>query len=214
MTFTHPKTNNLSTCTSRAARFTSWTASMRVSFPPRRPGVRALTLGLLLGLSAAAGAQAAAPPVSVKPVDAARLKQEIAKRRGKVVLLNLWATWCPPCMAAYPDLVKLGRKYKPQGLEVISVTVDDPGVLKKSVLPFLNRQRPGFPTFIMVTKDQEGFIRAIDPKWQGDLPADVIYGPDGKRVATLTGEVSIPKLERLIKAQLARRPAARKRAAR
>lgn len=159
-----------------------------------------LAAGLALGLSLQSGAA----PVSVKPISAVGLKQEVARRKGKVVLLNLWATWCPPCVAGYPDLVRLSRKYASQGLSVVSVSIDSPSALQKSVLPFLRKQKPGFATFIKTAGNDEGFINSIDPKWQGDLPAEVLYGPDGRRVATLTGATKAATLEKAIQQQLAR----------
>jgi len=159
-------------------------------------------------------ANTAAPKVSVKQVTASGLKQEIARRKGKVVLLNLWATWCPPCVASYPDLVKISRKYASQGLDVLSVSVDDPAALNTKVVPFLKKQNPGFATFIKAPKNDEEFIRAVDPKWYGDLPADVLFSAEGKRIATLTGEPNMTKLEQLVKDQLAQRTASLKRASR
>lgn len=150
------------------------------------------------------GVSAAEAQVKVKPISAAALKQEIAKRKGKVVLLNLWATWCAPCVASYPDVVKLSNKYRDKGLEVLSVSIDLPSRLQKSVIPFVNKQKPRFPVFIKTAGADEAFINSIDPKWQGDLPAEVIYGPDGRRVASLTGETDMAKLEQVIQQQLAR----------
>jgi peroxiredoxin len=51
----------------------------------------------------------------------------LASRRGKVVLLNVWATWCHPCRAEIPELVALNKRYAARGLEIIGVSVDAAG---------------------------------------------------------------------------------------
>jgi thiol-disulfide isomerase/thioredoxin len=156
-------------------------------------------LGLVTALGTTENARTATPAPTVKPITAAGLKREIAKRKGKVVLVNLWATWCPPCVASYPDIVKLQRKYGSRGLSVFSISANDPSDVKKSVLPFLKKQKPGFPQFIVAPKDTEMLIKTVDPRWHGELPADVLYGPDGKRVLTIMGEPNTAKLEAKIK---------------
>src|SRR5262245_19221769 len=65
-------------------------------------------------------AQAGAPAAAVvKAVDGKALKKAVAAHKGEVVVLNLWATWCGPCVEEFPDLVKLYDQYKGKGLVVI-----------------------------------------------------------------------------------------------
>jgi thiol-disulfide isomerase/thioredoxin len=75
----------------------------------------------------------AAPDFKLQSIDGKPLS--LAAARGKVVLLNFWATWCGPCRAEIPDLIELQRRYKDQ-LQIIGLTVDedDPGVVKQTVV--------------------------------------------------------------------------------
>src|SRR5206468_6225241 len=57
-------------------------------------------------------------------LDANGLAKRIARERGRVVLVNFWATWCPPCRDEFPDLSRLQRKYASQGLRVLGVSTD------------------------------------------------------------------------------------------
>lgn len=141
----------------------------------------------------------AAASVELKPIDDKSLTAEIAGRKGKLVLLSLWSKSCPPCIAAYPELVQLGRKYGPKGLEILSINViDDEKTRREWSLPFLQKQNPPFATFYEEADDDEAFIRAIDPKWYGGLPAEFLYDRQGRRILSMTEDVDMAKLEKLI----------------
>jgi thiol-disulfide isomerase/thioredoxin len=92
-------------------------------------------------------AEAAAPAVSVQVVDAEEYQQTLAKLRGKVVLVDFWATWCAPCVKQFPHTVSLERKYKDRGLAAISVSLDDPSE-EMQVRDFLQKQEARFDNLI------------------------------------------------------------------
>ena len=58
----------------------------------------------------------------------------LSKSRGRVVVLDFWATWCPPCLMSIPELVDLQEKYRDSGLVVIGISLDDPGRVSDSDL--------------------------------------------------------------------------------
>ena len=73
----------------------------------------------------AVGSQA--PDFKAVTVDAGKRTKTLADYKGKVVLLNVWATWCEPCRVEMPSIEKLHREFGPKGLYVVAVSVDDPG---------------------------------------------------------------------------------------
>ena len=73
----------------------------------------------------AVGSQA--PPVTAKTLDGTSRTKTLDDYKGKVVLLNVWATWCEPCKVEMPSIEKLHREFGPRGLAVVAVSVDDPG---------------------------------------------------------------------------------------
>jgi peroxiredoxin len=75
--------------------------------------------------------------------------------KGKVVLVNIWATWCPPCVEEMPSMEKLYRKFKGQNFEILAVSIDEPGL--EAVAPFMKKSNLTFPALI----DSEGTIKAV-----------------------------------------------------
>ena len=74
-----------------------------------------------------------APPIHGVTLDSAKREKTLADYRGKVVLLNVWATWCEPCRVEMPSIEKLHREFGPKGLKVVAVSVDDPGAESRIV---------------------------------------------------------------------------------
>lgn len=116
---------------------------------------------------------------SVRPIDEEGLHRLIEQARGKVVLLNFWATWCDPCVEEFPALVKIAGEFQPRGLEMIFVSIDEPEDIAKKVEPFLKAQGVTFRTYVKDVKDDEAFINSIDAKWTGAIPATFIYDANG-----------------------------------
>lgn len=99
--------------------------------------------------------------------------------RGKVVLLNLWATWCKPCLIEMPTLNQLQRRYKGMGLEVVAVAMDASPVGVKS---FLRRNRFKYLDFYYDPEHRiAGALRAKD------LPTTYLFSREGKLIARMNG---------------------------
>ncbi len=92
-------------------------------------------------------AEAVAPAISVRVADADEYQQTLSKLRGKVVLVDFWATWCAPCVKQFPHTVGLQRKYKDRGLAAISVSLDDPSE-EPQVRDFLQKQDARFDNLL------------------------------------------------------------------
>jgi peroxiredoxin len=75
--------------------------------------------------------------------------------KGKVVLVNVWATWCPPCVDEMPSMEKLYRKFKGEKFEILAVSIDETGL--KTVAPFMKKTRLTFPALI----DSQGAIKSV-----------------------------------------------------
>ncbi len=138
-----------------------------------RFGRAVLIACLILMAGAAAADQSALPRVTGKEIQAL-----VAKNKGKVVLLHFWASWCPPCAHEFPALVKLYTAYKPRGLEVIAVSMNDLSEMR-DVMSFVRAQNPPFPLYIAGTVEKT-FYRSIDNRWTSALPLSMIFDKTGK----------------------------------
>ena len=141
-----------------------------------------LAIGALLVLPISLDAE---PKPAARPapqaVDGAGLKKAIESNKGKVVVLNLWATWCPPCVEEFPNLVKLYNHYHDRGLVVIAAAVDEPETRSK-VRPFLVSQKARFPAYVRKSEDIDTFIKAIDKNWGGAVPTTYFFDRNGRPV--------------------------------
>jgi thiol-disulfide isomerase/thioredoxin len=129
---------------------------------------------------------AAAKTVSLQSITPHALKREIAARKGKVVLVNFWATWCPPCKAEFPALVKLQRDYAKRGVSLLFVSADSAGQ-RDTALKFLKEQ--GVPSSRIIAGNPIKFIEGFDPKLDTfALPRFYLYNRQGKLVKSFTND--------------------------
>jgi thiol-disulfide isomerase/thioredoxin len=139
---------------------------------------RVARLGSVVALAALlASCSSEAPNFSLKTAKGETI--ELQDFQGKVVVINFWASWCPPCRAEIPGLQEVYRKYRPKGLEIVGISLDRDGW--KAVSPLVRDMNIEYP---VVLGDNDvanayGGIRAI--------PTTIIVDRDGKIVDRVTG---------------------------
>ena len=142
-------------------------------------------------------------------IDAKQLHDLVAHEKGKVVLVNFWATWCVPCREEFPDLVRLEAAYRNKGVTVIGVSTDL-GKDLSAVEKFLSANDPAFANYHKKAGgDDQDFIDSVDKKWGGELPFTVLYARDGHKAAALSGKQSKADFEREIGKLLTGSPGSR-----
>lgn len=152
----------------------------------------------LLTLIPLAALLAAAPPTKLAPVDELAYPKTVAAKKGKVVLVNFWATWCVPCRKEMPQLAKMADSLRAKGFELITISADEPED-EKTALEFLAKAGIPDPAWMRRAKNDDKFINAIDPNWGGALPALILYDKTGKRIKTWIGESDLKAVEAEIK---------------
>jgi thiol-disulfide isomerase/thioredoxin len=153
-------------------------------------------LGVLTGLIAAAMGAGAAPPLA--PLDQAGFGRLVAAAKGHVVVVDFWATWCDPCRAEMPELVRLAARYKARGLELATVSCDEPEQ-EAGAAAFLEKNGAPAQRYVKHASNDEKFIDSVDPKWSGALPALFLYDRQGRLVKSFVGETEMGTLEAAVK---------------
>ena len=141
------------------------------------------TTGLVLCSQTAAERQAFAETtvINVNVVTKAGYDRVIAANKGKVIVVDCWATWCVPCRKAFPKTVELSKAYADKGVVVVSLSFDEPvkGQAPDKVKEFLVKQDAKFENLISSLSISEDGADAFDIA-DGALPHFKIYGRDGK----------------------------------
>lgn len=114
----------------------------------------------------------------IEKADAALLGKLIEDAKGKVIVLNFWATWCPPCVKEMPDFVKFYNEFDKDKVVFISLSANDPLNIEEEVIPFQKEKKLPFPVYVLDSNSPEAFYKALRVELSGALPATIIYGKD------------------------------------
>lgn len=137
-------------------------------------------------------------PVTVKPADVAALKalRENADS-GKVRLINVWATWCGPCVSEFDELIETNLRFRHRDFEVVTVSAQFPDE-QAAVAKFLAKHNASTRNVIFAEGDKDQMLGAIDPEWKGALPHTLLVAPGGKVLYRQTGDIDFLELRRRI----------------
>src|ERR1700732_2634931 len=165
-------------------------------------GFVALVMLAAAAVVAAPQASKTAAPRDPELIDKQDYQKLLEQYHGKPLLVTFWATWCEPCRDEYPMLNELAKKYAPQGLKVVGVSMDDDGV-PILIRRFLARYKPVFPNYRKKAGGEEPFRQGVLPGWNGTLPVSVFYGNDGRQAGHVLGEGTRDTYEAAIRTLLA-----------
>jgi thiol-disulfide isomerase/thioredoxin len=151
----------------------------------------------VFALTAAAGTTA---PPKLEPLDAAGVPNVVHKAGAKAVLVNVWATWCPPCRAEFPSLLRVAREWKDRGLALTLISADLESD-RPSAEEFLRTQGVDFPSFIKTGPD-EPFINSLSPVWTGAIPATFLFDGAGQLSSFRQGMMTQEELQKMVRSLL------------
>lgn len=137
---------------------------------------------------------------TIPVVGAQDIKSLVQENKGKVVVVNFWATWCPPCVKEFPDIIKLYKNYQPKGVEVIAVSMNEEDELE-DIEEFIQKYKPPFSIYRAASAEEE-FYQEFDKKWFGQMPTTVIYDTSGKITHMHMNPITYPELEKYVTAAL------------
>ncbi len=120
-----------------------------------------------------------AEPVELERIDAEGVKKLAANDTGKLRLVNVWATWCGPCVEELDELVTIHRMYRKRDFEVITISLDE-AEQKDRALKTLEEKHASTKNYLFSSPDRDKLAEALDPDWPGPLPYTVLIAPGGK----------------------------------
>jgi thiol-disulfide isomerase/thioredoxin len=142
-------------------------------------------------------------PVTIEKIDAAGVANLRANKSNKHRLINVWATWCAPCVNEFPSLIALSRRFDMRDFELVTISVDG-SAKQEAARAFLQNQGAGVSERIQPTVEAEGrttnhylfaeasqekLFQALDPAWPGPLPHSVLVAPGGKLLWSHNGTI-------------------------
>lgn len=118
---------------------------------------------------------------TVKKISLAEFNTLLESKKGKVVVVDLWATWCPPCRKEIPGFINLYNKHKGNGVEIIGIAFDENG--QEAVPPFIKKMGINYPVYLGGPDIAESYdLQAY--------PTTIMYGKNGKMANKHVGYVS------------------------
>jgi len=117
--------------------------------------------------------------VTLEEISTDEVKALVQNKPEKLTLINVWATWCGPCVTEFPDLVEINLMYRHRDFEFISISADNLAK-KEKVHEFLKKKHASGRNYIFNGADNYALIEAVDENWQGAIPYTMLIRSDGE----------------------------------
>jgi thiol-disulfide isomerase/thioredoxin len=138
-----------------------------------------------------------AEEVNVEMIDEEGIRNLIRNNSENLRLINVWATWCGPCITEFPELVEMNFMYRHREFELVTISADSPGK-EEDVLKFLEKNHASCTNYQFNSKDKYALIEAVDPDWQGALPYSLLIKPGGEILYAGQGTIVPIEIKRKI----------------
>lgn len=142
-------------------------------------------------------------PVTLKDIDAKGITEVLKNDTKKLRLVNIFATWCPPCVAEFPELMEIRNMYRPREFEMVFLNLDDPKQRQRAV-DFLEKHHASTTNYIVTEEDVDKLIDAIGNDWQGEIPLTLLVAPGGKVIHKTLGSIEPVEIKKEILKYLGR----------
>ena len=141
--------------------------------------------------------------VTLKEIDDQAIQALIKNDSDKLRLINVWSTWCGPCVAEFQELISINRMYRNRDFQMITISADSPDRSSKA-LEFLKKKEASCTNYIFESEDKYKLIEAVDKDWPGSLPYTMLVAPGGKVLYRHNGIIDPHQLKRAIVGYLGR----------
>ena len=144
-----------------------------------------------------------AEDVAVAMVDVKGIKELVKNTSENLRLINLWATWCGPCITEFPELIEIFRMYRNREFEMVTISADNPNQNKK-VKKFLKKMHASTKNYHFNSDNKYDLIEAVDKDWPGSLPYTIIVKPGGEIIYKKLGPIEAYEVKKVIVEHLGR----------
>ena len=141
--------------------------------------------------------------VSLEMINANGIKELIKNDSEKLRLINVWATWCGPCVIEFKELVTINRMYRRREFKLITISADSPSRRSK-VLSFLKQQQASCRNYLFDSEDKYQLMEAVDEDSFGGIPYTLLIKPGGEIIYRRLGMIDPLELKKTIVGQLGR----------
>jgi thiol-disulfide isomerase/thioredoxin len=141
--------------------------------------------------------------VEVNLMDANGVREIMKNNSGKLRLVNIWATWCGPCVIEMPELVNINRMYRARAFEIVTISGDMPSK-KNDVVKFLKDKQVSCTNYQFNSEDRTELSEALDKSWEGGIPYTIIIKPGGEIIYRHTGPIEPLEVKKAIIGYLGR----------
>jgi len=148
-------------------------------------------------------------PVELATIDEAGVAKLAKNETDKLLVVNVWATWCGPCVAELPEFVTMNRMYRKRPFQLVTISMDEPEQ-KEAALKVLKEQRVAATNYLSTVESKDKFADALDKEWQGPVPYTVVIAPGGKVLYRKSGPLEPLAVKRAVVEHLGRTYASRK----
>jgi thiol-disulfide isomerase/thioredoxin len=148
------------------------------------------------GSAESASGEWAKEKVTIDDLKLSDVKALLANQTSDYKLINVWATWCGPCVTEFPHFITMNRMYRNREFELITISMDEMS-RKTNALNFLTKKQASTKNYIL-DGDKYKFFDVVDKKWEGALPYTLFIAPGGKILYSKQGLIEPLELKRLI----------------
>jgi peroxiredoxin len=148
-------------------------------------------------------------PIALELLDEAGVAR-LAKNEGdKLLLVNVWASWCGPCVQELPEFVTMNRMYRRRPFRLVTLSMDEPEK-KDEAMKVLREKHVAAANYVVKIKNRDKFADLLDKEWTGPLPHTLLLAPGGKVLYRKTGAIDALEVKRAIVNYLGRTYAVKK----
>jgi peroxiredoxin len=142
-------------------------------------------------------------PVKLESIDEESVAKLARNDTKKLLVVNVWATWCGPCVAELPEFVTMNRMYRGRPFRLATISLDDP-TKKEAAWKVLMDKHVACTNYIGAFKERDKFADRLDKEWEGPLPFTLVIAPGGKVLYRKTGAIDALEVKRAIIGYLGR----------